>query len=89
MGLVTFVLVSLLLLFLAFQAFCGLILAFLYVCGGFTIRRPRPEPIQVPKVADMPADIARLTQPMNDLQVMILAGLGVAAILLVFICIHH
>jgi F0F1-type ATP synthase assembly protein I len=73
-----------LILFLAVYAFCLLVVGLLSRLDVSWLTRP--EPLPVPKVADMPPDIARLTQPMqiSDLQVVILALLGAAIVALPF-----
>jgi hypothetical protein len=88
MGLVTFVLGSLLLLFLAVVAFWLLVVGLLSRLDAWL---SRSEPLPIPKPVDMPSDIVSLTQPMNDLQVVILALLGAAIValpLLLFIISH-
>jgi hypothetical protein len=74
-----FLLLTPLILFLAIYAFWLLVV-------GLLSRLPQSEPRPVPKVADLPPDIAQLTQPMqiSDLQVVILALLGAAIVALPF-----
>ena len=79
-----FLLLTPLILFLAVYAFLVLVV-------GLLSRLPQSESRPVPKPVDMPSDIVSLTQPMNDLQVVILTLLGAAIValpLLLFIISH-